>query len=102
VQTDTTVSHGAPRRCGSTRIRIHFDGVVHAARTLEGYLLSELLTVDQLAESLNTSISTVRYWRTIGYGPRSARIGRRVLYRRADVDAWLDEQFAVVGEGGAA
>jgi DNA-binding transcriptional MerR regulator len=55
--------------------------------------MSQILGIEQLAEELNTSINTVRYWRTIGYGPRSARIGRRVVYRRADVDAWVDAQF---------
>jgi excisionase family DNA binding protein len=64
--------------------------------------LSDLLTVGELAESLNTSISTIRYWRAIGYGPKSARIGKRVLYRRSDVNAWLDKQFAATGDGGAA
>jgi len=56
--------------------------------------MSDLLGIQQLAETLGTSVNTVRYWRTIGYGPRSARIGRRVVYRRMDVDAWIDAQFA--------
>jgi hypothetical protein len=43
-------------------------------------------------------VNTVRYWRTIGYGPKSARIGRRVVYRRADVFAWIDSQFADVND----
>jgi predicted DNA-binding transcriptional regulator AlpA len=54
----------------------------------------QLLTLDQFAEMVNTPVNTVRYWRQSGYGPQSARIGRRVMYRRAEVAAWLDEQFA--------
>jgi DNA-binding transcriptional MerR regulator len=55
--------------------------------------MSQILGIEQLAEELNTSINTVRYWRTTGYGPKSARIGRRVVYRRANVDAWINAQF---------
>jgi DNA-binding transcriptional MerR regulator len=59
--------------------------------------MSEMLSIEQLAEKLKTSVNTVRYWRTIGYGPKSARIGRRVMYRRADVEAWIDAQFEAPG-----
>lgn len=55
---------------------------------------SDLLTLEQFAEVVNTPINTVRFWRQTGYGPTSARIGRRVLYRRTDVNAWIDAQFA--------
>jgi DNA-binding transcriptional MerR regulator len=62
--------------------------------------MSELLDIQQLANKLNASVNTVRYWRTIGYGPKSARIGRRVLYRLADVETWIDAQFAAAPNGG--
>lgn len=55
--------------------------------------MSELLGIEQLAELLGTPVNTVRYWRTIGYGPKSARIGRRVVYRRTEVLTWIDSQF---------
>lgn len=64
--------------------------------------MSELLGIEQLAELLGSSVNTVRYWRTIGYGPKSARIGRRVVYRRADVIAWIDSQFETDVPAGAA
>lgn len=54
----------------------------------------QLLTIEQFAELVNIPLNTARFWRQAGTGPRSARIGRRVFYRRADVAAWLDEQFA--------
>ncbi|WP_407441204.1 hypothetical protein [Rhodococcus sp. (in: high G+C Gram-positive bacteria)] len=34
----------------------------------------------------------VRYWRHLGCGPRSFKIGRHVRYWRADVVLWLTEQ----------
>jgi DNA-binding transcriptional MerR regulator len=47
-----------------------------------------------VAEMTGLPEATLRYWRHVGIGPPSARLGRRVVYRRADVDAWIDEQFA--------
>ena len=48
------------------------------------------LTTSEVARDLRQPESTVRYWRHIGYGPPSFKLGRRVLYREADVIAWLD------------
>lgn len=50
---------------------------------------AEFLTTAELAEHLKTSASTVRWWRHVSYGPPGIRVGRRVLYRTADVEAWL-------------
>jgi predicted DNA-binding transcriptional regulator AlpA len=54
----------------------------------------EILTIDETAEIVRAPVATLRYWRYLGVGPRSFRIGRRVVYRRADVDGWIDEQLA--------
>jgi excisionase family DNA binding protein len=53
---------------------------------------SELLTLPEAAELLRAPVATLRYWRHLGSGPRSFRLGRRVLYRRDDVQAWVDAQ----------
>ncbi len=37
--------------------------------------------------------ATWRYWRHRGYGPPAVRIGRRIFYREADIDAWITKQF---------
>lgn len=55
--------------------------------------MNDLMTTAEVAEMLRTSEATARYWRYIGSGPRSAKVGRRVVYRRADVEQWLNEQF---------
>ena len=47
------------------------------------------LTTEELAQLLRTSPETVRYWRHIGKGPRSFKIGRRVLYSAEDVETFL-------------
>lgn len=51
----------------------------------------DLITTAELAELVRTSEETVRYWRHIGKGPRGAKVGRRVLYERAEVEKWLCE-----------
>ena len=52
----------------------------------------ELLTITEAAELLRAPVATLRYWRHLGTGPRSFRIGRGVRYWRTEVFAWLDDQ----------
>jgi predicted DNA-binding transcriptional regulator AlpA len=52
----------------------------------------ELLTLPEAAAVLRAPVATLRYWRHLGTGPRSFRLGRRVVYRLADVHAWIDAQ----------
>lgn len=48
----------------------------------------------ELAERLNISAATLRYWRHRGDGPKWFKMGpRRVMYRVSDVQAWLDRQY---------
>ena len=51
--------------------------------------MSTYLTTTEVAETLRTPVETVRYWRHVGKGPRSFKIGRRVLYARDDVEAFV-------------
>lgn len=53
--------------------------------------MPEYLTTHEVAELLRRSPETVRYWRHVGEGPRSFKIGRRVLYDRADVEQFIAE-----------
>lgn len=55
--------------------------------------MSDLLEFDDAAKLMRTSVETLRRWRRAGYGPRSATFGRRVFYRRTDVEAWINDQF---------
>lgn len=57
----------------------------------------DLLTINEAAVLLRTPVATLRYWRHLGTGPHSFRVGRRVLYRRADLDAWVDARHDVDG-----
>jgi len=67
--------------------------------------MPKYLTTVELAELVRTPIETVRYWRHIGKGPRSFKVGRRVLYAAEDVEAFIGEARkaeANVHAGGAA
>jgi len=52
----------------------------------------EYLTTDEVANKVRAKAETVRYWRHIGAGPKSFKVGRRVLYAAEDVEAWIAEQ----------
>jgi excisionase family DNA binding protein len=51
-----------------------------------------LLTVEQLARELAVAPKTVRKWRSMQQAPKSLKVGRRILFRREDVQTWLDSQ----------
>jgi predicted DNA-binding transcriptional regulator AlpA len=52
----------------------------------------DILTLAEVAEMTRTNPATLRYWRSVGVGgPESFKLGRRVMYRRADVEKWLEE-----------
>ena len=56
----------------------------------------ELLTITEAAELLRAPVATLRYWRHLGTGPRSFRLGRRILYRSDDLRSWLDAKHGQV------
>ena len=56
---------------------------------------NKLLTTTEVAEMTRLPEATIRWFRHAGKGPRSARLGRRVVYREADVLQWIEDQFAV-------
>lgn len=62
----------------------------------------DLMTTAEVAEYLRMPEATLRYFRHKGEGgPRSFRMGgRRIAYRRQDVDAWLMEQINAEREDG--
>ncbi len=53
----------------------------------------ELLTITEAAELLRAPVASLRYWRHLGTGSRSFRLGRRVLYGRDDLQAWVEEHL---------
>jgi len=56
------------------------------AEQVPAYMITE-----EVAELLRAPVETVRYWRHIGKGPKSFKVGRRVLYALEDVEAFVRE-----------
>lgn len=52
-----------------------------------------IMTIEEAAEMLRTPVSTLRYWRHMKRGPKAGRVGGRLMYRQADLEQWLDDQF---------
>lgn len=63
--------------------------------------MEALCGLEEASERLNVPVATLRYWRHKGIGPRSARVGKRVMYRVSDLDTYIASKFSAV-EGPAA
>jgi hypothetical protein len=56
--------------------------------------MPRFLVTAEVAEMCRTSPETCRYWRHVGKGPKSFKVGRRVLYAAEDVEAFIAEARA--------
>ena len=55
---------------------------------------NDLMFTKEVSEEIRVPEATLRWWRHMGKGPRSFLLGaKRVVYKRADVDAWVEEQY---------
>jgi prophage regulatory protein len=52
----------------------------------------EYMSAPELEELTGTPESTWRYWPMIGTGPASFKLGRRRVWKRSTVLAWLESQ----------
>lgn len=63
--------------------------------------MGELLNTAMVSERTGVPVATLRYWRHIGTGPKSFKMGpRRIVYKLEDVDSWLANQYATTAVGG--
>lgn len=67
--------------------------------TLDRTIGDDLLTISEVAAIVRAPIATLRYWRHLGTGPRSFRLGRRVVYRAGDLQAWIALQASNPRQG---
>lgn len=54
----------------------------------------------EAAQFLCLSVSALRKWRMINFGPRGIKFGRVVRYRLSDLEAWATAQATVGGSSG--
>ena len=57
----------------------------------------EFLTIGELAARLRKPVNTLYRWNSRNEGPAYLRVGRTVLYRRTDVEKWLQSRYAGAG-----
>ena len=55
---------------------------------LDGYI-----TEHDLAKQVGKTVSTLREWRRKNYGPNAAKLGKLVVYRSTDVEAFMSSIF---------
>ena len=54
--------------------------------------MQALLNAADAAKMLNLSTSTLAKMRLSGNSPRYIKLGRRVAYRQADLEVWIEAQ----------
>jgi predicted DNA-binding transcriptional regulator AlpA len=59
--------------------------------------LAEILLMEEVAELTRIPVSTLRYYRYYGKGPRSFKLGSSVVYKRADVLDWIESSYNADG-----
>lgn len=52
--------------------------------------IERLLSIGDVADVLGVSINTIYAWRATGHGPRAAKIGKHLRFRKSDVEAYID------------
>lgn len=55
------------------------------------------LNTPEAADYVGSTVSTLNSWRYLGRGPAFIKLGRRVVYRVDDLDAWLDAHTVTPG-----
>lgn len=60
-------------------------------------ILSEYLTIGQLAVELGVSSKTLDKMRINGFGPKPIKLGRNTLYNKVAVEEWLRGKTAAPG-----
>ncbi|WP_157156248.1 AlpA family transcriptional regulator [Diaminobutyricimonas sp. LJ205] len=56
--------------------------------------MPELLTLEEVADLLRKSPAQIRWMIHNGTAPKSGKIGGRRMFRKADVDAYIEAAFA--------
>ena len=51
-----------------------------------------LLNTTETAKELRLGIATLHRWRKAGKGPPFIEMGRKVYYRRIDLENWIQQQ----------
>jgi len=53
--------------------------------------MTDLISIEESAVELGVSVRTLRRWNNRPDAPKRVRRGRQLLYRRSDVERWLEQ-----------
>jgi predicted DNA-binding transcriptional regulator AlpA len=60
--------------------------------------MGEILLLEEVSELTRIPVPSLRYYRHTGQGgPKSFKLGNRVVYKRADVLDWIESQYQAEG-----
>lgn len=62
--------------------------------------MSKYWDTNMVSDETGIPAATLRYWRHADIGPASFTLGRRVVYRPEDVEAWIRSQEQATRRGG--
>ena len=54
--------------------------------------MDEWMTRREVAKLYRTPVGTLSQWAFKGIGPSYVRVGRKAVYRRVDVEQWIEER----------
>lgn len=57
--------------------------------------MNEIMLMPEVSERTRVPLATLRFWRAVDptKGPKSFKLGGRVVYKRVDVEAWISAQY---------
>ncbi|MGH3347873.1 MAG: helix-turn-helix transcriptional regulator [Nocardioides sp.] len=58
--------------------------------------MEELMTLDEVADYLRVRVGTIRWLRVEGRFAPAVKVGRRLVWERSVVKAWVDEHRELV------
>ena len=56
--------------------------------------MHEILLLEEVSELTRIPVPSLRFYRYNGTGPKSFRLGNRVVYKRSDVLDWMESRYA--------
>jgi DNA-binding transcriptional MerR regulator len=59
--------------------------------------MDQLLSIAEASGRTTVPVPTLRFYRHKGIGPKSFKLGGRVVYKESDVELWIEEQYMAVG-----
>lgn len=62
----------------------------------------KILTLEEAHARTGISVETFRYWRKRGEGPKTFRLGRRVVIDETDLESWIEACRSAEDPQGAA